>query len=102
MPTASTTAQTNPGGSLTASPSSGQAPLTVTFTGSASGRLEGVARLDYGDGQSDDSIPTVRGFVRTHTYERAGSYDAELKSGTDDGHGSFAFRTVARTTILAR
>jgi hypothetical protein len=95
-------AQVNSNGSLAASPLSGRAPLVVTFTGSGSGELEGVMRLDFGDGDVDDSISTIRGFERTHTYVAPGTYTAELKSGTYRGQQPATLRTVARVTITVR
>jgi PKD repeat protein len=70
---------------LEASPTSGAAPLVVTFTGTGSGSFEGVMLLDFGDGQTDDSISPIRTFDRTHTYTNAGSYTVQLKSGASGG-----------------
>src|SRR3954451_22874329 len=74
-----TSAESN--GALKASPTVGSAPLVVTFTGTGSGVIEGVMLLDFGDGQTDESISTIRTFTRTHTYTAAGSYTVQLKSG---------------------
>ena len=59
------TAHTNSDSSLAASPTSGTAPLVVTFTGTGSGIIEGVMQLDFGDGQTDSSISPIRDFTRT-------------------------------------
>jgi len=59
-------------------------------------------RLDFGDGSLDDSISTIRGFERTHTYAAPGTYKAELKSGTCDGQRPSVFTTVGTVTITVR
>src|SRR5260370_40155674 len=78
-------AQTDSKGYLTASPTVGTAPLEVTFTGTGSGMMEGVMLLDFGDGQTDDSISPIRDFTRKHTYAAAGTYTVELKGGAYGG-----------------
>lgn len=88
--------------SLAASPTFGTAPLVVTFTGTGSEDFEGVMLLDFGDGQTDDSISPIRTFTRVHTYSVAGSYTVELKSGTFGGQSSTTLITVARVTITVR
>ena len=95
-------AQTGSKASLEATPTGGSAPLVVTFTGSGSGELEGVMRLEFGDGQADDSISTIRSFTRTHTYAVAGSYTAELRSGAYGGQRPAVLKTVASVTITVR
>jgi PKD repeat protein len=85
--------------SLMAAPTSGQAPLVVTFSGTGSGILEGVMLLDFGDGHTDDSISTIRTFTRTHTYTAAGSYTVELKSGAFGGQHPSSLTTVASLRI---
>lgn len=93
------TAHTRSNSSLEASPTSGTAPFAVTFTGTGSGELEGVMVLDFGDGQKDHTISTIRGFRRTHTYTTAGSYTAELRSGADGGQRPSVLTTVGTVTI---
>lgn len=102
MASASMSAQVNSKNSLEASPLDGKAPLSVTFSGSGSGELEGVMRLEFGDGEADDTISTIRGFRRTHTYAAPGTYTAELKSGADRGRQPAILKTVARVTIIVR
>jgi hypothetical protein len=92
-------AHAGPNNILFASPTSGTAPLEVTFTGSGSGALEGLMLLDFGDGQTDGSISTIREFTRTHTYTAAGSYTVRLKSGPFCGQQSSTLVTVASVTI---
>jgi hypothetical protein len=69
-------------GSLTATPSRGRAPLTVTFAFAPPSNLAGLFRLDYGD---DASQPLQRGDkaeTANHVYHRAGVYTAFV---TQDG-----------------
>ena len=85
-----------------ASPTSGTAPLEVTFTGMGSGMFEGVMQLDFGDGQSDTSISPIRDFTRKHTYTAAGAYTAELKGGPFGGQRPTVLTTLATVTITVR
>jgi len=94
--------ESSPNDSFKASPTSGQAPLVVTFTGTGSGQLEGEMVLDFGDGQADHSISKIRGFTRTHTYAKAGSYMAELKSGAWGGQRPTVLKAVASVMITVR
>lgn len=89
----------NPTASLAASPTSGKAPLVVTFTGSGSGMIEGVMLLVFGDGQTDDTISPIRTFTRTHTYAAPGTYQVELKSGAWGGQRPSTLTTVGTITI---
>jgi PKD repeat protein len=84
------------------SPKSGSAPLIVTFTGEGSGHFEGVMALDFGDGEIDNSISTIRSFTRTHTYAVPGIYTAELKSGPYGGQRPTILTTVETVTISVR
>lgn len=77
-----------PTAALTASPSSGSAPLTVTFDASGStdpdaGDSIASYRFDFGDGSDPvtQTSPTV-----LHTYQAAGTYDAKLT--VTDSHGA--------------
>jgi PKD repeat protein len=94
--------ETAPKIDLVATPSSGTAPLVVTFSGHGSGRLEGVMQLAFGDRQVDNTIPTIRGFKRTHTYAAPGAYVAELRSGDYGGQKLAELSTVASVTITVR
>src|SRR3989344_243229 len=74
---------TNTGGSPTASPTSGNAPLTVNLSANtASGCNGGYFTLDYGDGTKDflalpaDSCRDV--VAKSHTYNASGTYTAML------------------------
>lgn len=95
-------AQSGPTASLEAAPMQGKAPLAVTFTGQGSGRMEGIMLLDFGDGESDRSISTVRGFKRTHTYQSPGTYTVRLQSGDYGGQRPAVLQTVASLTIVVR
>jgi PKD repeat protein len=99
MVTAMTTANADSKERFSASPLSGTAPLVVTFTGQGSGHFEGVMALDFGDGETDRSISTIRGFTRTHTYAQPGTYTAELKNGPYGGQRPAVLTTVERVTI---
>jgi PKD repeat protein len=96
------TARAHSQSNLAASPTSGTAPLVVTFTGRGSGMFEGVMLLDFGDGQTDTSISTIRNFTRTHTYTAAGSYTVQLKSSAFGGQRPSLPTTVATLTITVR
>ena len=68
---------------LTASPTSGSAPLNVMFSANtASGCNGGNFSLSYGDGSSEDTPIPADGcnpvITRTHTYTAAGTYTATL------------------------
>ena len=75
-------ANTPPTAVAEASPTSGSAPLTVSFTGSNSTDSDGSISSyswDFGDGTSSgDADPT-------HTYAAAGTYSAVLTVTDDDG-----------------
>ena len=93
------TTQMNATSALAASPTSGAAPLEVTFTGTGPGIPEGVVVLDFGDGRSDDTISSIRGFTRTHVYRVAGSYTAVLKGGAYGGQRPAVLSEIGRVTI---
>jgi hypothetical protein len=81
---------------LVASPPSGTVPLTVTFTGdTGKGCAGGNFSIVYGDGQTQafaQPADRCRGdFTFTHKYSVAGSYTAQITSGS----------TVLKTTMVA-
>lgn len=81
-----------PTASFVATPSSGQAPLTVAFDATASVDPDG-APLQYawdldGDGQLDDAFTSTA----TFTYTAPGTYTVRLR--VDDGHGGTDDETV--------
>ena len=71
-----------PTASFTASPTSGQAPLDVSFDASGSSDSDGSIvsyTWSFGDGGSGSGVTT------THTYTSAGTYTARLTVTDDDG-----------------
>ncbi|MDD9206260.1 ThuA domain-containing protein, partial [Georgenia sp. 10Sc9-8] len=86
----------NPVPSIVATPTNGQAPLTVDFDASASTDPEGMA-LSYqwdftNDGEIDATGPTA-----THTYEDEGVYSARLFVSAGEGE---EIRTGTTTTNI--
>jgi len=83
-----------PKAALSASPTTGDAPLAVTFTRSASDPDGDPLRctLDFGDG----SAPTggCNGSLR-HTYQNPGTYTAKFTA--DDAHGHAVTKTITVT-----
>lgn len=87
---------------LTATPSSGPAPLSVefTWTGAPSGEI------DFGDGKKeqfaclDFGCSTITG-SRNHTYTAAGTYTVSLKTygGSCDVCTDYVLRTAATATV---
>ncbi len=84
----------NPTAEVTASPTSGVAPLTVVFNGNASSDPNGYPLTytwDFGDGQRlENGAPTV-----FHTYSNPGTYTAALT--VDNGHNGRATKTLTIT-----
>lgn len=76
---------------FSASPTSGDAPLTVEFNATNSenpgGEIESY-RWDFGDGY------TRSGEITTHTYEKAGTYTAGLTVTGDSGLEDQSTRTI--------
>jgi len=90
-----------PQANLTASPTSGRAPLAVTFTANLESFLsvsqpDGSVQLDFGDGQQGILCkPNLSGvsactasWVGLHTYRNAGTYDAKLIWQSNFGNSS--------------
>ena len=64
---------------LTAFPTSGQAPLQVTFTCTASGGgTPYTYKIDFGDGSSDQRITTRDMAEFTHIYSKEGTYHVKM------------------------
>jgi len=80
-----------PTASFTASPASGNAPLTVSFDASASTDPDGsIASYswDFGDGDSGSGATT------SHVYSTDGTFTATLTVADDDGNTDTATRTI--------
>lgn len=72
--------------SFSASPLSGPAPLTVTFSNTVSGAVQGAFQINYGDGSSVDQM--APGGQTTHIYRTAGTYTAQLVNSVSGVVGS--------------
>lgn len=84
---------------LTASPTSGDSPLKVTFSHNIAGNQPGGWKLEFGDGNSTTPAscyaPTdycISPGTNTYTYASAGNYVVKLVDNTG--------KTVADTTII--
>ena len=86
-----TTENVPPVAAMTATPSSGDAPLTVAFDASGSSDPDGTIvswTWSFGDGTSGS------GAGATHTYSTAGTYTASLAVTDNDGASSLATRSI--------
>jgi len=83
-----------PVASFTRNPSSGEAPLNVTFNAAASRDSDGTImsyEWSFGDGGSGTGVTT------SHTYQNAGTYTAVLRVTDNDGSTDTASRSVTVT-----
>ncbi len=83
----------SPIASFSANPTSGDAPLTVTFDGSGStddGSIVDYA-WEFGDGNNANGVTT------SHTYANAGVYTARLIVTDDEGKTGFVTTTISVT-----
>jgi PKD repeat protein len=82
---------------MSATPSTGTVPLTVTFDGSRSTDPDGTVSSwawSFGDGSSGT------GSVTTHVYSTPGTYTASLKVTDNDGTSSTATRSIVANPLL--
>ncbi|MEN9413042.1 MAG: hypothetical protein RLZZ342_129 [Candidatus Parcubacteria bacterium] len=104
------TQSTLPAETLVASPQSGSAPLSVTFSGIVTSANPGwcangcSTELVFGDGSSSVTIPlpntanTWQNYSVSHTYSAPGSYTATLYKGMQSaGRGASATASVSVT-----
>ncbi|MCC5888602.1 MAG: S8 family serine peptidase [Gammaproteobacteria bacterium] len=83
-----------PVASFTATPSSGEAPLEVTFNASASQAVEGTLTQfawQFGDGNTGSGSQT------SHTYTAAGSFQASLTVTNSAGRTASSSRSISVT-----
>ena len=81
-----------PAAVINATPTSGLAPLAVSFNGSSSSDADGTIASyswDFGDGSSATGVTT------SHTYNTAGNYTARLTVTDDDGASSSTTVTIS-------
>lgn len=83
-----------PAVAVTAEPSSGRAPLAVSFRGSASRNENGEAPLDYAWDVDADGTIDARTADFSHTYEEAGTYTVRLTVTDHKGLSSTEEMTV--------
>ena len=82
---------------MSATPSTGAAPLTVSFDGSRSTDPDGTVSSwawSFGDGSSGTGPAT------THVYATPGTYTASLKVTDNDGASSTATRSIVANPLL--
>lgn len=104
-----TPAQSMPQETISASPNSGTAPLSVTFTGIVTSADPGwcasgcSSDIDFGDGSSatvplPTSQNTFQNYSITHTYGNGGSYTAALYKGLKSAGRGIAASTAVTVT----
>ena len=86
--------------SISANPKSGQAPVSVTFSGTLNGSRacgSGTYTVDFGDGQNTSlSYPDscqAQSYSATHQYTQGGTFTAKLHRGSLSG-------TLATSTVV--
>ncbi|MES2018419.1 MAG: PKD domain-containing protein [Pseudomonadota bacterium] len=89
-----------PSAAISASATSGTAPLTVAFSGSGSTDANGPIQSyewNFGDGSA-----LASGVAASHTYTAAGSYSAALKVNNVNGLSDTRALTITATSVLPR
>ncbi len=85
----------SPDANFSANPTSGEAPLTVSFDATNSSDPDGTVLSydwDFGDNHTDT------GKTVTHTYENAGTYTVQLTTIDDEGAEDTATKTITVST----
>jgi len=75
---------------FTAVPTSGQAPLTVTFAASAGDADPNTFYIDFGDGTTG----AIAALSLQHTYSTTGTYTAGLKRSASAGGATVLTATI--------
>jgi len=91
VPTAPSTSNQLPTASFTATPTSGVAPLAVSFNASGSSDTDGTIisyTWDFKDGN------TSSGQITNHTFNSAGSYSVKLTVTDNNGASSSTTKTI--------
>ncbi|MDE2438990.1 MAG: PKD domain-containing protein [Patescibacteria group bacterium] len=91
---------------ITASPSSGNAPLTVTFTGTPVGQLYAPLTCVFypGDGSPSLTSTNCSPFSFTYTYASCGTFTVnfyEIGSDGNEGKGSTTVQVCSTTTSIS-
>ncbi len=84
-----------PAAVLSTSTTSGAAPLTVSFSGAASGGNITSYEWDFGDGS-----PLETGASASHVYRGAGTFNATLKVSNAAGYSDTRAVTITATAVL--
>lgn len=89
--------------SFSATPTSGPAPLTVSFTANAKGIDPSRFKIDFGDGSAklcnSTFCPGAGGWTLQHSYTTVGTYTATLLALPSASYGAGAYKDIGRTTI---
>ncbi|CAN7476839.1 PKD domain-containing protein [Pseudoduganella sp. LjRoot289] len=81
---------------ISASPTSGPAPLNVSFSGAASSDAAGIVSYEWNFG---DGTPLAAGMTASHVYNVGGSYTASLKVTNSAGFSGSSTVAISATTV---
>lgn len=81
---------------ISASPTSGPAPLNVSFSGAASTDSAGIVSYEWNFG---DGTPLATGVTASHVYNVGGSYTASLKVTNSAGFSGSSTVAITATTV---